>query len=173
MGRVSHADVMGLPDAAQTWNWTMFIPSIPNGGGSAAQQLTIKCKTTEIPSSKLSQLKIELAGVSKQEAGRAEYDHTFSTTFLETVDYQTYLAFRAWRDYMRSWKNNTGSDSRAYKRNLELDMFDNAPEVGMTVKLMGAWPAELQAIPLDGAGQEAVMISVQWSFDYIDDGQTF
>lgn len=174
MARVSHSDVMSLPDAAQAWNWTLFIPSLPGGSGlSVSQGLTIKCKTTAIPTSKIAAVKIDLAGVSKQEAGPAQYDHAFTTQFLETVDFETVRAFRAWRDHMRSWKNNTGTDSSSYKRKLELDLFDNAPNVGMSMALVGAFPTEIQEIQLDGASTEALFIQVTWSFDHLDDGSTY
>ncbi len=166
MARNSLQNIMSLPDAAQAWNFNLTFPSVPGGGDS--QKLSYKCQTTAIPGSKIEAVKIELAGVGKQEAGRAIYDHTFTATFLETVDWQTYLNFRAWRDYMRSWKNNSGTDSSTYKINLELDLFNNAPANGATLKLVGAFPLDITDINLEQASN-AIFISMQFSFDYIDD----
>lgn len=170
MARTSHAHVMNLPDAAQVWNFDLFLPAIP---GFGQNNLTYKCKTTSLPSSKIEPVKIDLHGVSKQEAGRATYEHTFQATFLETVDYKTFEAFRNWRDFMRSWKNNTGTDSAAYKVNLELDVYNNGPEVTKTVILVGCFVTDIADVAYNGGESTAVEMSITFSFDYLNDGITY
>ena len=171
MARTSYANILALPDAALAHNFDLFFPTIP-GGGSAAG-ITYKCKTTAMPSSSLETVKIELHGTSKVEAGRATYTHTFNATFLETVDYATISAFRAWRNYMRSWKSNTGTDSSAYKVNLELDLYDNAGKTVRTVILAGAFITEIAEVTYSGAESAAVELTLSFSFDYINDGASY
>lgn len=171
MARTSYEKVLALPDAAQTWNFDLFFPLIPGSGDAA--QLTYKCKGTSIPSSKIEQILIELHGTQKAEAGRAVYDHSFTATFMETVDYGTYLKFRAWRDKIRSWKRNTGSNSSAYKVNVELDVYDNAGEVAQTFILAGSFVTDINEVQLNGAENQAVEMSITLSFDYVDDGISF
>jgi hypothetical protein len=168
MSRTSYANILALPDSALTWNFDLFFPSIPGGGN--AQSMTYRCKTANLPGSKIEPVKIELHGAAKQEAGRAIYDHTFQATFMETVDYATLLAFRQWRDYMRSWKNNSGADSSGYKVNLEMDVYDNAGNVSKSYIIAGAFITEINEISYNGAESNAVEISLGFSFDYIDDG---
>lgn len=172
MARTSLANVLALPDAAQQWNFDLFFPSIPGSTG-VARSLTFKCKTTALPSSAIEPVPIELHGVKKQEAGRATYQHTFNATFMETVDYASYMAFRAWRDYMRSWKNNTGSDSAAYKVNLELDVYDNQGNISQTIILAGCFLTDIADVTFDGAASTVVDLSLTFSFDYVNDGNTF
>ena len=171
MARTSHANIMALPDVAQSWNFDLFLPTIPGGG--SATNLTYRCKSTTLPSSTIEPVKIELHGVAKQEAGRAQYSHTFQATFIETVDYTTYLAFRKWRDYMRSWKNNTGSNSQAYAVQAELDVYDNAGNVINTMILAGVWPTEVGDVAFDGAASNAIEMTITFSFNYIDDGSSY
>lgn len=171
MARTSLANVLALQDAAQSWNFDLFFPTIPGGGDN--QKLTYKCKTTELPASNIEPVKIELHGVAKQEAGRATYDHTFTATFMETVDYATYMTFRRWRDYMRSWKNNSGSNSAAYKVNLELDVYDNAGNVVQTVLMAGAFPTAVGTVNFSGSESTAIEISMTFSFDYVDNLENY
>ncbi len=170
--RTSLQNVMALPDAAQAWNFDFFIPAIP-GTTYSAQNLTFKCKTTELPASSIEPVKIELHGVAKQEAGRATYQHTFNTTFMETVDYATYMALRAWRDTMRSWKNNTGTNSQVYKQNCELDLYDNAGVIAQTIIIAGCFPTDIGNVTLDGTQSAVVDLQITWSFDYLNDGMHF
>ena len=170
MSRTSLQNVLSLPDIFQSWNADLFIPSIP-GSSYPAQNLTYKCKTSEIPGASLEAVKIELHGVAKQEAGRAIYSHTFNTSFIETVDFTTLLAFRAWRNTARSWKNNTGTNSQVYCQNLELDLYNNAGEVGQTLILVGSFPTDVTSVQLDGGAAGApVELTVAWSFNYVSDG---
>ncbi len=170
MARTSYANILQLPDAAQSWNFDLFFPTIP-GSNLPSSNLTYKCKTSNIPGSSIEAVGIELHGAKKQEAGRATYSHTFACTFLETIDYATYIAFRQWRNYMRSWKNNTGTNSQAYKVNLELDLFDNAGLPAQTLIIAGSFPTEVTDVALSGADSASVLdLSVTFSFDYVSDG---
>lgn len=172
MARTSHANVMSLPDAAQGWNFDLFFPSIP-GSNLSSENLTYKVKTTTIPTASIEPVKIELHGVARQEAGRATYEHTFNCVIMETVDWATYQAMRQWRDYMRSWKNNSGTNSSAYKVRLELDLYDNAGAVVRTIVLVGAFPTAIGEVALDGAQSTIIDLNMTFSFDYIDDGSSF
>jgi len=171
MSRTSYDNILALPDAAQSWNFDLFFPYIPGGG--SARELTYKCKTTSIPSSKIEQILIELHGTQKAEAGRAVYDHTFAATFMETVDYKTYLDFRKWRDVTRSWKRNSGTDSSGYKINPEIDLYDNAGNIVHTFIMAGAFLLDINEVQLNGGEGQAVEMSLNFSFDYIDDGVSF
>lgn len=172
MARTSYDQVKAIPDAAQSWNFDLFFPTIPGSSGDSTQ-LTYKCKGTTLPSSKIEVIDIQLHGVKKQEAGRAIYDGTFTATFMETVDYSTVKALRAWRDYMRSWKRNTGSNASAYKVNLELDVYDNAGEVIQTFILAGAFVTDVSDVQLSGGESQAVELSVTFAFDHMDDGHSY
>jgi len=172
MARTSYDNIQNLPDAAQSWNFDLFFPTVPGTSG-IARSMTYKCKTTALPSSSIEPVGIELHGMKKQEAGRATYQHTFNATIMETVDYSTYMAMRAWRDFQRSWKNNTGSNSAAYKVNLELDVYDNAGAISQTMILAGCFITEIADVQFDGASSTVIDLSLTFSFDYINDGNTF
>jgi hypothetical protein len=172
MARTSYQNIQALRDAAQTWNFDLFFPSVPGSTGQA-QTLTYKCKTSAIPSSKVNTVAVELHGVKKQEAGNAAYDHTMTATFMETVDYATLAAFRQWRNYMRSWRDNTGTDSAQYKVNLEMDLYDNAGNVARTVILVGSFPTDIAEVPMSGSEANAVEISITFSFDNLSDSDSW
>lgn len=172
MPRTSYANILQLPDAAQSWNFDLFFPQIPGSNGQA-RNLSYKCKTSELPTSKIEPVDIELHGTKKREAGRASYDHNFNATFMETIDWATYQTFRAWRKYMRDWKNNAGTDSTAYKVNLELDLYDNAGNVSQTIILAGAFPTDINQVQLDGSQNTVIELQIGFSFDYLNDGNSF
>ncbi len=172
MSRTSYQNVLALKDAAQTWNFDLFFPSIPGSSGSV-QTMTYKCQSTSIPGSGVNIVGVELHGTKKQEAGNATYDHSFNAAFLETVDYETLSRFRLWRNFMRSWRDNTGTDSSQYKVNLEIDLYDNAGEIAETKILVGAFPTKINEVALDGAQANAIAITIEFSYDYVSDSASW
>jgi hypothetical protein len=162
---------MALPDAAQTWNFDLIFPFIP--GANDSQTLTVRCKTTSLPGSKIEGIDIELHGVKKREAGRAQYDHTFTFMLMETVGFDSYTKLRQWRDRTRSWKNNTGADSAEYKVNAELDLYDNQGNTTKTIVINGCWLEEIANVDFNGAESAGVEISATLSFDFLDDGVSY
>lgn len=172
MARTSHSNVLALADAAQQWNFDLFFPSIPGSTG-VNRNLTYKCKTTSLPGSKIDPVDIALHGVKKREAGMATYDHTFNVVVMETVDYSSLKALRAWRSFARNWRDNKGSDSAAYKVNLELDLYDNAGGISHTVILAGCFLTDIADTGFDGAQSSVVDLNLTFSFDYMNDGVSF
>ena len=167
MGRSSLDNVHNLPDAAQSWNFDLFFPSIP--GMTSTLPLTYKCKTTELPALNADPVQIDLHGVTKKEMGRAVYTHQIQCSFLETVDFATRDAFFNWRESARSWKKNTGSLSSAYKVNPQIYVYDFLPNVTRIIYPYGAWPETVDAVQMDGGQSEAVYLNVTLSFDWVDE----
>ena len=167
MARSSLQNVLSLPDAAQSWNFDMFFPMIP--GASDTMALSYKCQTSALPGFSLDKVPVDLHGVSKQEAGRATYTHTLAANFLEVVDFSTRDVFRNWREMIRSWKNNSGSASQDYKVNTQIVVYDNAAAPVRTIICYGTWPEVVNDTPLDGSQSTALILDIQFSFDYTDE----
>lgn len=167
MSRSSLQNVLALPDAFQTWNFDLFFPSIP--GATDTTPLTYKCQTSALPGFNLEPITIDLHGVTKKEAGRATYNHTFQSNFLEVADMSTRLAFRNWREACRSWKLNTGSVSSAYKVNGQIVTYDNTGAAKLTIVCYGMWPETVEDLSLEGNQSVAGMLGVTFSYDYTDE----
>ena len=167
MSRSSLQNVLSLPDAAQTWNFDLFFPSIP--GMANTMELTYKCQTSALPGFSLDPVQIDLHGVTKKEAGRAVYQHTFTANFLEVVDFSTRAAFRNWREMIRSWKMNTGSVVAAYKVNGQAVMYDNTGAPTLVINIFGMWPEAVQDVSLESSSSTAMLLDITFSFDYTDE----
>lgn len=167
MGRSSLANVASLQDPAMSYNFDLFLPSIP--GSSDTRDLTFKCMSTDLPGASLDVVKVDLHGVTLNFAGRATYTHTMAVTFLETADYSTRDKFIKWRDSVRSWGNNTGSLAASYKTVAFISVYNDLPQVTRTCKITGFWPSVIADVPLNGAESNAVTLAITFSFDYFED----
>src|ERR1700758_5444874 len=96
MARTSVYDVQAVADPAQVWNFDLFLPSIP--GSSNTNQLTYRCMTTGLPGTEIEKVSVPLHGVELIYMGRRMWSHSFSSTFLEAIDWQTRQQFINWSE---------------------------------------------------------------------------
>ena len=167
MARTSLADVSSIPDPATSWEYDLFLPAIP--GSADTRQLTYRCQSTALPGMALDPVEVALHGVTLKFAGRAIYTHTFESVFMEGSDYATRGAFVNWRESARSWVNNTGTQSSAYKVNAQIVVYNSLPSVVRTVNIFGLWPETVGDYPLDGTASTLLTLTVTWQFDYLTD----
>lgn len=160
--RTSLDDVLSLQDPAMSYNFDLFLPSIP--GSADTRDLTFKCMTTDLPGVAVDPVDVALHGVQVPFAGRKIFTHTLNATFLETADWATREKFRRWNESMRSWTNNSGSVSAAYKVNSQIVLYNDVPEVMRTTNLIGLYPETVAEVQMDG-GQSG-LITLQITFKY-------
>lgn len=160
--RTSLADVLSLQDPAVSYNFDLFLPNIP--GSSDTRDLTFKCMTSDLPGVAVDPVDVALHGVNVPYAGRKIFTHTMNATFLETADWMTREKFRRWNEFMRSWTNNSGSLSAAYKVDAQMVLYNDVPEVVRTTNLIGLYLETIAEVQLDGGASN--LISLQATFKY-------
>lgn len=165
MARTSLNDVSSVQDPLQTWNWDLFLPSIPGGGNS--RELTIKCISSTIPGSAVEQVGVEAHGVKLNFAGRRTWTGTWSATFFESRNSSTRDSFIKWLEFARSWKNNSGAYKADYAVSGELALYDDLPQVVRSIKMLGMFPLTVDDVSLDQSSG-VVTYSVSFSFDFAE-----
>lgn len=164
MGRSAITDILSLPDPALSWNFDLFLPTIP--GSSDTRDLTFKCKTAAMPGTQLESIDVELHGVTIPYAGRRMFTHDLSVTFLETMDWSTREKFRRWIATARDWRTNSGSNFATYAVTGLLITYDNIPQPVTTTQVNYMFPIDLADVELDGSQSGPVMPQV--NFKYCD-----
>lgn len=168
MARTSLQDVSAIPDPALIWNYDLFLPSIP--GASDTRQLTWRCMSSGLPGSEIDRVDVQLHGIQLVRAGRRNWTHTFNSTFLEAIDWNTRNQFINWMESARSWVNNTGTQSSAYIVTGQLVVYTDAPAVAKTVQVFGMWPQVVGDVQLDGSqGGGHVSLEITWAFDWTEE----
>lgn len=167
MARSSINDVSSLADPAQSWNFDLFLPSIP--GSSDTRDLTFKCMTLDIPGTAFDPVDVALHGVTVPFPGRKIYTHQINVGFLETNDWGTREKFRRWMESMRSWRNNSGSLSSAYKVGAQIVVYNDIPEVVRTVNMTGLYPETMGEVAMDGGASNVVTMQITFKYtDWVD-----
>lgn len=164
MGRSSLQNVQSVGDPAAGWNFDFFMPTIP--GSSDTRNLTYKCMTMDLPGAGLDNIEVPLHGVLLNFAGRGTYTHQTNITFLEDSSWQTRAQFIAWRESIRSWTNNSGTPSSAYKINAQMVVYNDIPQVVNTVTLFGLWPETIGEVTMDGGQSTAVQLQITFRYDF-------
>lgn len=167
MARSGVNEVATVADPALLWNFDLFMPAIPGSGDT--RDLTWKCMTTALPGSEIDRVDVQLHGIHFIYAGRRNWSHSFTTGFLEAVNWQTRTKMFNWMESARSWANNSGSEASVYKVNSQIVLYDDVPNVAKTIKVFGMWPQAIADVSLDGSqGSGHVTLEVTWAYDYTD-----
>jgi hypothetical protein len=148
-------------------NFDLFLPAIP--GSSDTRDLTFKCQTLELPGTAFEDLDVALHGVTVPFPGRKIYTHSIQMGFLETNDWGTRAKFGAWMEAIRSWRNNSGTLSSAYKVSGQIVVYDDIPEVVRTVNLSGLYPQTMGEVAMDGGSTNIVSLAITFKYtDWVD-----
>lgn len=167
MARSSLYDAQAVADPAQSWNFDLFLPSIP--GSSDTRALTWKCMSTGLPGFSFDKVPVPLHGTELIYAGRKIFSHTFQSVFMEASDWSTRSQFYAWSESTRSWINNSGTFASSYKVNAQIVVYNDLPQVSRTINVMGMWPETVADVALDGAQSNLISLDITWSYDYVQD----
>lgn len=150
-------------DAFQTWNFDLFVPSMPGGGDS--RSFSAKIQTTSVPGVTIEPVIVPLHGNELLFAGREVFAHTLEATVLETRDMSTRNAVRRWMSFARSQRKNSGTFKSQYAVTVELVLYDDIPSPVKSIFLESAWPSAIGDLALDGSASTAGSYSVTFSYD--------
>lgn len=166
MPRTHLQEVLSTQDPLQTWNWDLIIPFIPGVPGTRG--LTYKAVSTQIPNSAVEQVGLEAHGVKLNFAGKRIWSQQWECTFFESRDASTRDNFVRWHEFMRSWKNNSGSYKSEYALTAALQLYDDRPLVVRNFEMVNLFPLEVTQTNLDQAS-EIVRYSVNFSYDLVQE----
>lgn len=167
MSRTSLQDTSGLPDPLLSYNFDLIIPSVPGGG--SGRGLTLRCKSSVLPGAQLEQVTAGLHGVEVNYAGRQIWTKTFTATFVETRDVEVRNRILAWIKFARDNKNNSGNYKAGYAVDVVMLLYDDIPNVVKECTIVKVFPLSLEDATMDGSQGQLVEISVNFSYDYVDE----
>lgn len=166
MARTHLQEMLSVADVLQTWNWDLTIPSIP--GLADPREITYKCTSTSIPSSKVEQVALEAHGVKLNYAGRRTWDGSWTATFFETRLGTTRDAFINWMELMRSWQKNSGTYKSIYGVTAEIELYDDLPKIVRRIRLYGLFPTDVGEATLDQTSG-IIQYNTTFSYDWTED----
>jgi len=166
MPKTSLQDIRALPDPLFTYQWDVYIATLPGTGNS--RSLTYKATSTSIPGSTLENVPVNLAGAELRYAGRQNYSHSFTLTLHETRDVGSLEMLRRWQRVARDNTLNTGTYKSVYATSVELVLYDDTNSEVRRITLIGCFPETIDDAALDRASG-AVSINCTLSYDYIEE----
>lgn len=154
-----------LSNMARAFNFEAVIPN-PRGGGDS-RTLSLRCISASVPGRSFTKIHIpfkQTAGVDY--AGKLEYDHTWTLTFVEGEDRAIFDAFYNWSQLIIDDYSGTGVADPGYKADAYITLLTRAEGlVNNKIKLIGCWPSKIAEITVGNDQDKEVQLSVTLSFD--------
>ena len=148
--RVSLQDMNIMTDPQSTFDWALWLPSVP-GGPYTSRDFTFRCTTTEKPQAEQESFKVEAQGLQFQWPGRRVWSMTLPVTLFETRDGIAADLVDRWLDFCRNVQTNTGNYGAAFAVSAELDLYDSPGNITQKVGLTRFYPLTRGAGTLDNA----------------------
>jgi hypothetical protein len=164
MARPSLLDRRALPDALLLYNWRVVFPRIP--GVSDTRGLTVRAVSSTIPGFKIEPAEQQFpGGVKIKWAGQPSWDGTWSCTLIETRDMLVRDSFITWMLSARNPHNNTGSLKSSYATTVELELYDDIPNVIRSISLVNVFPTSVGDLSVDASSGVANM-QIDFAYDF-------
>lgn len=152
-----------LTDPLRTYLWEMMIPNVPGGGDVDAVRL--RCVSSAIPNVASEEIVVDWRAMRFRIAGKLNYSHTITMTFLESADRKILDAFYNWRKLVTNPETGAGVAPSEYKTDIYISLLNTKGEEVVKIKLMGCYPQEMGEIALDMATNEIIRPTVTFSYD--------
>jgi hypothetical protein len=137
-----------VTDAQSTFDWAIWLPSVP-GGSYSTRDFTFRCTGTTIPAVTQEAFKVEAHGLGFNYPGRRIWAADIDFTVYETRDQTTRNLMLAWMDFVRDIKANTGNYKANYAVDAELNLYDAPGNITKRIKIEQFYPLELGTATLD------------------------
>lgn len=171
-----------LPDIQKTFMWELKIPNISGIITSIKdpEELTIRCRSVQIPSRGVDTHESEFRGMKQKYAMKPKFSHTLPVLFEEFEDQKMSKALYEWNNkiFDTDVKNTltAGGSKAVMKRNIggmgyATDLYlylytYNKTKLEKSYRFYNAFPEDVSDVSLDYAGSDSVKYNVTFSFDY-------
>ena len=154
-----------LTNAQRIFLWEILIPS-PIGGGDS-NTFAVRAQSAEIPGASFATINIpfkQTAGIVV--AGKLQYDHKWTATFVEGEDHKVYDALYDWMNSIVNNVTGIGVGDPLYKTDMYLILQTMTGDTSMKIKLKGAYVESLEKVALDYSSTDGIVkYSVTFAFD--------
>lgn len=146
--RVSLNDMGSMVDPQSTFDWAIWLPSVP-GTPYSTRDFTFRATATTIPALTIEEIKVEAQGLAFNFGGKRTWEMKQDVTIYETRDGVGRNLVEGWLDYIRNVRANTGNYRDSYAVQAEVDLYDAAGVVTQRIGLSKFFPVSLSQASLD------------------------
>ena len=152
-----------LSSPARTYLWEFFVPNMPGGGD--IDSVRTRCVISEMPNVASEPITVDWRAMKFKVAGKMNYGHTITLTFLESEDVKIIKALYNWRALVIDPATGTGGQPNNYKADAYLELLDTQGSVYLDIRLIGSYPEDVPTIGLDMSSTDLIKPTLTLSYD--------
>jgi len=157
-----------LTNPARSYLFDVLIP-VPIGNGNTTT-FQVKAQSSEIPERTNGVINVpykQTAGIVF--AGKLNYSHKWSCSFLEGEDKSIWNALSSWQQTIVDGVAGVGVGDPFYKTDCYLNLLRVDGTTFMSLKLKGAWVQSVGDVALSYGVESIITYNVTFAFDSIED----
>lgn len=172
MARPSIEQIRSVADFQANYRWNLTFATFPAAvdGAPSAQDLNLRCETSEIPKSTNQKIQVSIRGHKVNQPGIQEYQGTINFTFVETVDNKIKAFMKAWREACWATKTGVWAGTKAQlQATVLIEQLDNQDNAVWQYKLVGCFLEDYDLGQLAADGSDVQRPSMTLAYDYFED----
>lgn len=141
----------------------------PKGGGPSGAFVDTLAKNTTIPARGFADISLYVQGRLINIAGEAEYDGTWSVTFMDTQEHTLRGKFNDWMNFIDNYAthNRGATDHNSYMGTATVQQLNTATnEPTASYELYNLYPKSMSEISLSDDSQELVEFTVDFNYSH-------
>jgi len=160
-----------LTNPARDYEWEVTFPTMLGGGDKKA--MSIRCRSAVIPGRGFGEILIPFRGTPGISIpGKATVPHAWTAMFMEGTDKKTFTAINAWMERIRQIRSGIGTSDLLIKSDFIMKMLDRAGNAWLSLKMVGAYPRNIDDTPIAQDAEGVVTYSVTWAYDYWEEASS-
>ena len=160
--------VMNLGELAKTYKWIMNIETFPISviGPPSADELAIRCTSTDIPKREDSKTEVQIHEFTVWEYDASKTNGTINLTFVDTIDGKAIGFFRNWQNSKFDPETGIQMPKPTIVAGISLLRLNKATVPYQSYTLINAVVDDVAESPLGGEdGQKNAIVTVRIAYD--------
>lgn len=155
-----------LGEPLKTFNYQIYIPSIPGGGPLSGDDIKFYIDQASLPPIGSEQVSVFSGGHEIRYAGRGIYNHDWTVGMRLYEDNTVLQTLYLWHALQWDRVSGVRNSASVYKETIFLEVLDSNNTVVNQWKIIGAFIANIGEVPLSPDNSNVIVIPVTFGFDY-------
>lgn len=158
-----------MTDPAKGFMFELIFENLLGDKGITGEQFELRAQSYTFPGGEsMGTTSMSIAGYTRNDAGLKSRGGTWTTSIIETQDYDVIRRFESWLNIMHDFNSGVTGFSSEYKIDIQVNALNAKKEVKVKRKLKRAWPQKTSDYTYGPKDDKALNQTVTWQYDWWD-----
>lgn len=155
-----------MTDPAKGFMFELIFENLLGSRGITGEQIELRAQSYTFPGESMSTTSMAIAGYDRHDAGLKSRGGDWTTSIIETQNYDAINRFEDWLTIMHDFNSGITGFTSEYKIDIQINALNAKKSAVVKRKLRRAWPKTIGNYTFGPKDDKALNLSVTWRFDW-------